>query len=221
MTPPTHPIVLMLPTLPMQPTPYIPPVRLGAILQHSDKLMKFPKISIKKGYFIYLLTITIVSLLLHEVGHALAILAAGGRIISYELIRVKPDPNFPTDNPFIPLGGAVVTSLVCFFATYKIFEDKNNSNIWLATIFSNFRPLILLILYLAYTPQDEIIVINQFKIHPVVFFVSYFLIFSLPLLVLIKSPKLPPGKKIVFYLYNIAIIILVINILSTLNAIIF
>lgn len=184
-------------------------------------LTTIPRVRIRRRYYLYLFLINLLSVFLHEFGHALAIIIKGGKILSYQLITVIAEPRF-YDDSFLLLGGPLLTSIICFFATYKIFVDRKNSEIWLATMFSNFRPLVSLILYIISDQQDEsYVLITQLKIPPLISFSLLFLIFSLPLLVLIKAPELPPDKKIIFYLNNIAIILPEILFLNILNRIIF
>jgi hypothetical protein len=184
-------------------------------------MRSLPKVEIKKRYFPSLILILLFSILLHEFGHALAIIIKGGRITSYELTNVWTEPQLSGDLLYI-LGGPIVTSLLCFLATYKIFDDENNSDLWLATIFSNLRPLILLMLYIkSGVPQDEMWLVEQMKFSIPAFFILYFLVFSLPIVILVKAPRLPADKKIAFYLYNIAIILAGIAVLNTLDKLFF
>ena len=179
--------------------------------------MEIPKVTVRSRYFVYLPLIILLSTLLHEFGHALGLVLTGGRILHYGLTNIQAEPNF--SDPLFILGGPIVTLLLCFFATSRILVDKKNADVWLATIFSNFRPLLILISYLIYnSPEDEIsLFINQLGISAPVFFTLYSLIFLLPMLVLIKAPRLPPHKKIVFYLYSTAILCVEIKFLHILS----
>ncbi|MEM3555716.1 MAG: hypothetical protein QXF56_03305 [Candidatus Micrarchaeia archaeon] len=184
--------------------------------------MGIQKVPIKTTYYVHLALINLISILLHELGHALAVILAGGRLVSYELVRIIPEPSF-IHNFYALLGGPIVTAMLCFLATYQFFKDRTNSAKWLAAIFSNFGPLISLMIYLLAGPnQDELyIFIHEMKMPPLLFFSIYLALFSFPLAILINAPRLSARKKVAFYLNNIAIILSEIALLSVLNRLIF
>lgn len=179
---------------------------------------KIPEVDIKKEYFLYLFFIVFLSALLHELGHALALVMSGGKILSYQLAGIVPEPKFSADLFFF-LGGPLATLIICLFAAFEILRDESNSGKWLAAIFANFRPALLLTSY--ELPRDEAFFVNTFKIPPALIFAIYLIVYSFPMLILIKAPKLPPGKKIAFYLYNLVVILAVFELLEALNKIIF
>ena len=83
-----------------------------------------PKVSIEKRYFVYLFFIIFLSILLHEWGHVITAIILGRKIVSYQLVRVTVDS--ATDNNLLfLLGGPLVTLLICYFATYQFFKDRN------------------------------------------------------------------------------------------------
>jgi hypothetical protein len=178
-----------------------------------------PKVNIEKRYFVYLFFIVFLSTLLHEWGHAITAIILGGKIVSYQLVRVIADP-VTGNNPLFLLGGPLVTLLICYFATYQFFKDRNNADLWLATIFANFSPLVIL-LYIFSWMQDELVAAYILKIPPVLFFFIYLIIFSFPLLVLIKAPKMSRRKKILFYLYSMVILVAELNLFVIINEAIF
>jgi len=179
-----------------------------------------PKVSIEKRYFVYLFFIIFLSILLHEWGHVITAIILGRKIVSYQLVRVTVDS--ATDNNLLfLLGGPLVTLLICYFATYQFFKDRNNADMWLATIFANFSPLVILLYTLSSWTQDELVAAHILKIPPVLFFLAYLIIFSFPLLVLIKAPKLSWRRKILFYLYSMVILVAELNLLVIINEAVF
>jgi len=178
-----------------------------------------PKVNIEKRYFVYLFFIVFLSTLLHEWGHAITAIILGGKIVSYQLVRVIADP-VTGNNPLFLLGGPLVTLLICYFATYQFFKDRNNADLWLATIFANLRILELAI-YIYSPLSDELKALRPFNISPLTFYALYLLVYSLPIVILIQAPKMPTRKKIILYLYSTAILVAEFNLLETLNTIIF
>jgi len=180
-------------------------------------MKNIPKLIVEKEYFAYLSLITFLSALLHELGHAVAAIMLGGRIVSFQLTYVLSEPRI-NDNPVFLLGGPAVTLLLCYLATYQFFRDRRNSNIWFATIFANLRVL-QLAFYISSSSHDELRALSLLHISlpPLTFLLCNLIIYSIPILVLVEAPKLPLGKKLIFYLYNAAVIIAELKLLAILN----
>ncbi|QLJ53373.1 MAG: hypothetical protein Sv326_1198 [Candidatus Fermentimicrarchaeum limneticum] len=180
------------------------------------KRVRIPLVNIRKKYFVYLILVFFVSLILHEFGHIAVVLAGGGRITSFTLTRLTWEAQPSGDLPYL-LGGPLVTLIICYFAVYKFFDDRKNPDLWLATVVCNLSPPISLMLYLLSLPHDEGKIMSLANIPPIIFLPIYFLIFSLPILVAFKAPKLPINKKITFYLYNLVILLAELKFLSILG----